>query len=165
MVRCFYSLNDFRTPVMVSIAMMGLNLVLNLWFILGLELDADGLALGTATTSWLALALLWPLFRSRHRLPAGPPGLLRSLLTSAAGALACGLAAGLAYRGLCGPLASLLELLGLFDEVETRRRASQVLALLIAVGLGVAAHFGATLALASREAQAVLARLRRSGTR
>lgn len=165
MVRCFYSLNDFRTPVIVSIAMMGLNLVLNLWFIVGLGLDADGLALGTATTSWLALAVLWPLFRSRHRLPAGPQGLLRSLAISAAGAVACGLAAGLAYRALCGPLASLLELLGLFEEAETRRRGGQALAVLGAVGLGVVAHFGATLALASQEARAVLARLRRSGTR
>lgn len=165
MVRCFYSLNDFRTPVIVSIAMMGLNLVLNLWFIVGLGLDADGLALGTATTSWLALAVLWPLFRSRHRLPAGPQGLLRSLAISAAGAVACGLVAGLAYRALCGPLASLLELLGLFEEAETRRRGGQALAVLGAVGLGVVAHFGATLALASQEARAVLARLRRSGTR
>jgi len=158
-VRCFYSVGDFRTPVVVSVAMMALNLGLNLWFIVGLGLDADGLALGTAVTSWLSLALLVPLLRTRHRLPAGPAGLVRSVGLSAVGAAACGAVAAPAYRALCGPLRSALEALHLF-EGDAQVRASQVLGLLGAIGAGVIAHFVVTAALGSEEARAFLGRLR-----
>ena len=158
-VRCFYSVGDFRTPVVVSVAMMALNLVLNLWFIVGLGLDTKGLALGTAVTSWLALVLLVPLLRSRHRLPAGPAGLARSVGLSAVGAVACGAVAAPAYRAMCGPLRGLLQALHLL-EGDSQVRASQVLGLLAAIVAGVAAHFAVTAALGSEEARAFLGRLR-----
>ncbi len=68
--RVYYAMGDFRTPVRVSIVMLVLNVALNVAFVLGLGLDAAGLALATAVTSWGSLALLVPGLTGRLALPA-----------------------------------------------------------------------------------------------
>lgn len=86
--RTLYALGEFRTAVRIAIAVMGLNVVLNLALVLGMGMDADGLALSTALCAWLNLLLLLPALRRR----VGPSSearqlrarLLRMLLASAA---------------------------------------------------------------------------------
>jgi putative peptidoglycan lipid II flippase len=86
--RTLYALGDFRTPVRVSILVLLLNVGLNFGLVLGLGMDADGLALSTALCAWLNLLLLLPALRER----AGPSadsgrlrrGLLGILLASGA---------------------------------------------------------------------------------
>lgn len=58
--RCYYALDDFRTPVRVSAWMLLVNAGFNTLFVVGLKMDADGLALGTALASWGNLLWLWP---------------------------------------------------------------------------------------------------------
>ena len=72
--RTYYALGDFRTPVRVSASMLALNALLNLALVAGLGMDADGLALATALTSWGNLVLLWPGLRGRLGLPAAEAG-------------------------------------------------------------------------------------------
>ena len=85
--RTYYACGDLRTPVRVSIAMMVLNLVLNLAFVVGLDMDADGFALSTAITSWINMAVLWPGLVGRLGLPgSGSPWLGRVARTAAAAA-------------------------------------------------------------------------------
>ncbi|MCP3917861.1 MAG: murein biosynthesis integral membrane protein MurJ [bacterium] len=91
--RTFYALSDFRTPVVVSSAMLVLNVALNLFCIRVLSLDVDGLALATATTSWVGLAVLFPLLRRRLHLPAGEAGVASALSRMLLAALGCGLSA------------------------------------------------------------------------
>ena len=102
--RTYFALGDFRTPVRVSIWMMGLNLVLNAVLLAGLGLDVEGLGLATAAVSWTNVLVLLPgLLR---RLPAGPeavpvgPRALRLVVTGAA----AGLAAFATERACSGPL-------------------------------------------------------------
>ena len=56
--RVYYSLGDKRTPVVYSVLTMGLNTGLNILFLQGLGMDIEGLALGTAISSWAHLSLL-----------------------------------------------------------------------------------------------------------
>lgn len=92
--RTFYALDDFRTPVRVSSAMLVANVGLNLLFIEGFGMDVDGLALATTLSSWGTLALLLPALRKLD-LPAHEPGLARAVGRAAcAGAVATAAAAG-----------------------------------------------------------------------
>lgn len=70
--RAYYALDDFRTPVLVSSALLVVNVILNLALVRGLGMDVDGLALATALTSWGNLAILLPLLV--RRLPARAEG-------------------------------------------------------------------------------------------
>ena len=91
--RSYYALGDFRTPVVISVWMLVLNMGLNYALIVYGGMDVDGLALATAITSWGSLLLLVPgLVR---RLPANQEGqgqvqAFAKLLVPAAG---CGAAA------------------------------------------------------------------------
>jgi len=98
-------------PVLVSIAMLALNLALNTLFLVGLGLDVEGLALGTALSSWGNLALLLPgLLR---RLPQGAlvggAGVI-GRIGGAAGV--CGLAAAGGHAALGGEASSASALAG-----------------------------------------------------
>lgn len=90
--RTYFALGDFKTPVRVSLWMMGLNLGLNTLLLVGLGLDVEGLGLSTALVSWTNVAVLMPgLLR---RLPPAPvaiawgPRVARLLGVSAASGLA-----------------------------------------------------------------------------
>jgi putative peptidoglycan lipid II flippase len=85
--RTYYACGDLRTPVRISIGMMGVNLVLNLAFVSGLGMDANGFALSTALTSWINMGLLWPGLVRRLGLPgSGSPWFGRVSRTVAAAA-------------------------------------------------------------------------------
>tara|TARA_R110002126_G_scaffold67964_6_gene171910 strand:- start:9233 stop:10921 length:1689 start_codon:yes stop_codon:yes gene_type:complete len=86
--RTYYALGDFKTPVRVSMVLLVVNAVLNLVLIRGAGMDVDGLALGTATTSWLGLVALLP--GLKRRLPAAEPGQWRSFARTALCAAVCG---------------------------------------------------------------------------
>ncbi len=73
--RTYYALGDFKTPVKISLALMFVNVALNIAFVAGFGMDLDGLALATAVVSWLNLALLLPGLSRRLGLPAHSHGL------------------------------------------------------------------------------------------
>lgn len=91
--RTYYALGDFRTPAVVSIAMLVLNVGLNLLFLVGLDFDVDGLAYATALTSWANLALLWPGLSGKLGLPSVSAGFTRGLAGSFFAAAASGASA------------------------------------------------------------------------
>lgn len=62
-VRCFYSLEDTRTPVRVACAAVGVNIVLD--FALMSPLGHGGIALATSVSSFVNLALLLWLLRKK----------------------------------------------------------------------------------------------------
>ncbi|MCH2105914.1 MAG: oligosaccharide flippase family protein, partial [Planctomycetes bacterium] len=71
--RVYISMGDKRTPVVFSILTMVLNTGLNVLFLEVYGMDIEGLALGTAISSWLHLLLL---LRGHRRLglPPALPG-------------------------------------------------------------------------------------------
>ena len=93
--RTYYAMGDFRRPVVVSIAMLVLNVGLNAWFLVGFGMDVEGLAAATATTSALNAVLLLPGLTRKLGLPATREHvvlpLVKMLLASVlSGALASG---------------------------------------------------------------------------
>jgi putative peptidoglycan lipid II flippase len=100
--RTYYAIGDFMTPVRVSTAMLGLNIALNLLFLLAFRLDVAGLALATAISAWGNLALLVPGLLGRWKGVAEPTGLRfgDSLLRMGIAAGLCGLAAWSGHRAL-----------------------------------------------------------------
>jgi len=109
--RTYYALGDFRTPVRISAWLLGVNAGLNAFFVLGLGMDVEGLALATALASWTnVIALLAGLVR---RLPpaAGTDFGLRVARQGLAAAL-CGVAAWGAHQALGGDPRSPLALAG-----------------------------------------------------
>jgi putative peptidoglycan lipid II flippase len=100
--RALYAIGDVRTPVLAAVAMVALNLGLNLVLVLLLGLDVEGLTLGTALASWIHLAFLLPVLS--RRLPRGERAdapLLRLFALLFASTL-CGGAASFAWRILAG---------------------------------------------------------------
>ncbi len=84
--RVYISMGDKRTPVIYSVLSLGLNTGLNVYFLRFAGMDIEGLALGTAISSWFHLALLlWG--HRRLGLPSGLSGtaglVARILLASA----------------------------------------------------------------------------------
>jgi putative peptidoglycan lipid II flippase len=67
--RVYYALGDFRTPVIASVWILIANSLLNVLFVVGLGLDVEGIALGTAAATWLHLAILLPALGRRYGLP------------------------------------------------------------------------------------------------
>ena len=68
MVRGFYAVNDFRTPVRVAAWMVGLNLVLNLTLIW--PMAEAGLAVSTSVAAAVQVFVLVAIF-SRRQAPLG----------------------------------------------------------------------------------------------
>ncbi|MDE0890691.1 MAG: murein biosynthesis integral membrane protein MurJ [Planctomycetota bacterium] len=71
--RVYISVGDKRTPVVYSIVSLALNTGLNVLFLGGLDMDIEGLALGTAISSWVHLFLLLQGHR-KLGLPKAVPG-------------------------------------------------------------------------------------------
>lgn len=91
--RAYYALDDFVTPVRVSIAMLSANVGLNLVFIMGRGMDVDGLALATAVSAWATLLLLQPGLNRKLGLPPRQPGLFAPIRRMVVGAALSALAA------------------------------------------------------------------------
>jgi len=88
--RARYALGDFAGPVRIAIAMLVMNSILNVVFVVGFDMDVGGLGVATAITSWCNLALLLPGLR-RLGAPSTTPGLARRLVRiTAVAAVACG---------------------------------------------------------------------------
>jgi len=140
--RTYYALGDFKTPVRVSSAMLALNVVLNLIFIKVFAMDADGLALGTAVTSWAGLIAMLPGLTKKLELPPGSDAFVgpvaRMLVASAlSGVLAFG------------------------AEHFTRAALGSTLALGVAIAVGVVSYFAAAALLRVPEIRDVRDRLAR----
>lgn len=84
-IRAFHAHRDQRTPMRISLAMVGLNLVLNLVFVLLTPLREAGLALATAISSAIGCGLLARALAVRGAGAALPlHGLLRPVLAAGA---------------------------------------------------------------------------------
>lgn len=141
--RVYYAKGDFATPVRVSIAMLVLNTLLNLAFVLGLDMDVDGLALATAVTSWGNALVLWPGLASRLGLPTTRADLLPRLARVAFASVACGAAA--------------------FGVAEALDGVGAIWVTCAASIAGGATYFLAAAAIGVGEARAALGRLARPG--
>lgn len=92
LTRGFYALHDTRTPVLVAVVTVVINLGLAAYLALGAGMNQDGLALSLAVTTTLELVLLWVFLAGK--LPGwglASDGLLSSFGKSGAAALAMGL--------------------------------------------------------------------------
>jgi putative peptidoglycan lipid II flippase len=130
--RGFYALHDTRTPVVVSVATVALNLGLAAFLALSLGMSQDGLALSLAITTTLEMILLWALLG--RKLPSWglrSDGMFLSVVRSGAAALAMGVVLWLAI-----PL--LRQLLPASGKLEAAILATAGVALGAAVYLGVA---------------------------
>lgn len=87
--RCFFVLEDTRTPMLVTVGAVALNVLLN--WLLFRPLAHGGIALATAISSVLAAALLYYLMRTKVGRMGGKR-LLLGLIRSAAAAAVMGLA-------------------------------------------------------------------------
>ena len=142
--RTYYALGDFKTPVRVSIIALCANVVLNLLFIRGLEMDVSGLAWATTITSWGNLALLLPGLSRKGLLPASEqlwvPRIARQVVVAGGSALAAfGIHAGvfasdnslvgLALSVAAGlvAFAAFAEVLGLPEWRATKARVTLIL--------------------------------------
>jgi putative peptidoglycan lipid II flippase len=105
----FFARGDTRTPVLVGLAVVALNLALNLTFVAMGVFGAAGIALATGIAAWLNVALLAGLLMRRSLLVLDrtlrrrlPRLLLAALLMGAVVALPAVL--GLPQQGLMGTL-------------------------------------------------------------
>jgi putative peptidoglycan lipid II flippase len=147
--RAFYALQDTRTPVIIAVLTVGLNLVLS--SALGREntLGMGGLALGLAlATNFEMLALLWLLYRKIGSLAGCNETLLLPMLKIVLAADA---------------MAAVLWLLTRFLNPVLAQADKLVLIILTIalVGIGAATYAVAALVLGIDELKAALRRFRR----
>ncbi|MBM3988745.1 MAG: murein biosynthesis integral membrane protein MurJ [Planctomycetes bacterium] len=153
--RAYWALGDYRTPVKVAVAMLVLNVLLNLAFVVGLDMDTGGLALATAVVSWLNVAVLVPGLNRRLREQqggevAGLPDLGARVVRIAAASAASGLAA---YQ--------------IWSALDVERGSA--FGLFVAIAAGITTYVIAAQLLGSPEwrsaRERVIARLRHRGAR
>jgi putative peptidoglycan lipid II flippase len=130
--RAYYARGDFRTPVRISCVMLTVNVALNALLVRGVGMDADGLALATALTSWGNLAWLSFGLRERLGLPPSEGGAASRLARVVVASIGSAGAALLAR-------AAVTELLDLDPEVANR----SVLALVASGASGIVAYLAA----------------------
>ncbi|HKL14351.1 MAG TPA: MATE family efflux transporter, partial [Balneolaceae bacterium] len=63
----FLGMQNAKYPMIVTIVLNLLNIILNVWFIYGMDMHVDGVAYGTLISTYLALALAAGLFLYRYR--------------------------------------------------------------------------------------------------
>lgn len=151
-VPAFYAMQDTRTPVRLGIYTVGLNLVLNVTFVLTwpLYLKHGGLALATVLAEgFYAVALALILHRR-----VGSPG-WREIMNSIALSAAC--SAMMALAALAAH--SLLLLHPVF--LPLGNKMMQVMNVLAAIAVGMGVYFAAAAALKSPELKYVAEALRR----
>jgi putative peptidoglycan lipid II flippase len=66
MSRAYYALQDTKTPAIITIFSVVINIILALWFSYGLDLDVYGLALAFSIAGNLNFILLYFIFRARY---------------------------------------------------------------------------------------------------
>jgi len=93
LLRAYYSMQDTRTPALVNIAAVGLNVLVDLLFVLALGMGVRGLALGHATAYTFGSIALLALIR--RRLGGVDGGRILSGLSRTF--LAAGITAGVAW--------------------------------------------------------------------
>lgn len=54
----YYARDNYRTPTKASVYAMGLNIVLNGWFVFGLGWDAVSIAIATSISAWVNMVIL-----------------------------------------------------------------------------------------------------------
>jgi len=140
----FHARGDTRTPMRIALVAIAANLVGNLTLIW--PFGHVGIALATALSAWLNVALLWWFLRKRgdFRIDAGLARAVPRMM------LAGGLMA-LALALFAGPLMPLTQG-GLFERV---------LALGLLIGGGVIVYFGSGLALGAYSPRQLIASFRR----
>ncbi len=131
-VRGFYAVNDFRTPVRLGTWMVGVNLVLNLTLIW--PLAEGGLAISTTVAAAVQVFVLTAVFSRRQ----APLGWRLLAATAARTILATLVMAGVVY-------------VAFLQMPSTGRLVSQLLQVSIPVLLGAAAYCGSYRLLGGRE--------------
>ena len=142
--RTYYALGDFRTPVRISVGVLLGNIALNVAFVVGLGMDVEGLALATAISAWVNLALLLPGLHRRLGPSAAPlhvPSRLLRILVAASAATGLGWLCWVFLGNGLGPTARLL----------------------LSIALTAAAYAGSAQLLGIPEWRALLNRARRKG--
>jgi putative peptidoglycan lipid II flippase len=135
LTRTFYSMQDSRTPALVNVVSASVNIGLDVWYVNGLNLGVQGLALGHASTYVFSTVVSVILLRRRLGSIDGAR-VLASVARIAIAAAAAALAAGAVWR-----------LLG----AEAEAVAWQALQVAAAVVAGVLAFLGAALMLRIEE--------------
>ncbi|MFM8945031.1 MAG: murein biosynthesis integral membrane protein MurJ, partial [Actinomycetota bacterium] len=141
LLRAFYAVQDTRTPALVNLVALAVNVGANLFLAVGLELGVRGLAYGHAASYLVGSALLyWMLRKKVGALPAGSvgPALGRSLVAAVVTA-----AAAWGVQHLTG---------GWFGSGFLGGTVSLVLA----IGAGLAVFVGAAMLLDVDEVRAAL---------
>lgn len=92
LARAYYALGDFRTPVLIGLWMLVLNVALNWTLVRALDMDVGGLALATAVVAWTNLTLLAVRLRRLGMPPARNGGAWRLVRVLGASLAATGLA-------------------------------------------------------------------------
>jgi putative peptidoglycan lipid II flippase len=150
--RAYYALDDYRTPVLVSCSMLVTNIGLNVLFLFVFGMDVEGLALGTAISTWGNLILLVPGLSRRLR---GAESLGAVVWVRRLGAMVFGslVAGALAYGAHAGTLA------GLGGALSPTLGGALALAAALIAGAG--SYFTIATVLGIPEVAVLRARLRR----
>jgi putative peptidoglycan lipid II flippase len=158
LIRTFYAMQQTRTPVLVGLLQVGLNLGLG-WLCLSLGYGVGMLALAFSIANTVEAVLLALLLRRQFPGIWRETALLRSLRAAVLGSLALALWLGI-LRGLSLPLLPFLSLGGAYDW----RGDMLVLALwlLVVGGVGLLVYLGVATVLGAHEARTLWQRLRRA---
>jgi putative peptidoglycan lipid II flippase len=145
LTRGFYALHDTRTPVIIALVTVGLNLLLSLLFIGPLLQSGLALALALSTTAEMIL-LYWLLIRKIGPLtPGNSDDLLLTVFKIGIAADLMGVVLLIGVRILQGPL-------------ESGGKLGDLLITLFLVGLGGAVYAGAAYFLKLEELRSVVRR-------
>ena len=63
----FLGMQNAKYPMIITVVLNLLNIILNIWFIYGMDMHVDGVAYGTLISTYLALSLAVGLFLYRYR--------------------------------------------------------------------------------------------------
>jgi putative peptidoglycan lipid II flippase len=146
-VRVFYSLNDSKTPVYISIISIFINIILSI--ILMKPMAHCGLALSTSLASILNLSLLVLMLRIK----LGPLG-WRNIILSAGKSTFAALIMGIAVRYTAGYVI----------PVEYNSQAELAFGLTVSVIVGMISYTALSIIVKSSEFRYVLAMIRKGGT-
>jgi len=137
LLRASYAMQDTRTPALVNVAAVTVNVLVDLFFFFVLDLGVPGLALGHAVSYWFASTVLLLLIRRRIG-PIGGRRILASLVRI--------LVAGLATAAVAWLVAE-----GFERWLGTRTIATQAAQVLGAVVAGLAVFVASAAALRIEE--------------